>query len=152
MTKRQTEQIELSEVRDIKFRAWDSHNKSWLNQNALVIYQGKVLCNIVDVEDIYTMKLDYMKGVHLQQYTGLKDKNGKEIYEGDIVKALPDYIGFIVFGNYIIGEDDYGIKHQTPCFCIEFQDDSGHCGISGDWYVIGNIYENPELLEGEQNE
>ena len=110
------------------------------------------------MQQVHTMhsvhyNFGYRDDEMLMQFTGLKDKNGKEIYEGDILMIRADVLGVIgkaghkvVFGNYSIGEDDYGLKHQTPCFCIEFKDGSGHCRIDEEVIVIGNIYENPELI------
>jgi hypothetical protein len=76
------------------------------------------------------------------QYTGLKDENGKEIYEGDIV-----------FRD-ILGEDEIYVVEYNPSdagynpFCVagEFNDE---CILTKHSRVIGNIHENPELLEKE---
>ena len=81
----------------------------------------------------------------LDQYTGLKDKNGKEIYEGDVVRIWADpkdyngykghnYIGVVEWDEFILGfilSDGHGLKD------FEFIE------------IVGNIYENPELLNKE---
>ncbi|MCK5607497.1 hypothetical protein KAR91_36780 [Candidatus Pacearchaeota archaeon] len=91
----------------------------------------------------YGTRLRRYYRVKTREYTGLKDKNGKEIYEGDIVKVRALYdtaIGHVV---YI----DTSFKFKLPDV-DKFSDP--HRDIGTGWYgieVIGNIYENPELLE-----
>lgn len=68
------------------------------------------------------------------QFTGLKDKNGKEIFEGDILEKYPKVRGKVIF------DEDVG------CFKVIWEELSWDY-VSGDKEVIGNIYENPELLE-----
>lgn len=77
--------------------------------------------------------------VELMQYIGLKDKNGKEIFENDIIKLSDKLHGYITFkeGKFIV----IYIEKNLP---KKIQD----CGIYLSCYeVIGNIYENPELLK-----
>ena len=73
----------------------------------------------------------------LMQYTGLKDKNGVEIYEGDIVR---EYTGFSDEGG------DYPVEYHANGFWLEGRDNEFGFGDESDMEVIGNIYENPELV------
>lgn len=80
------------------------------------------------------------KNYKIMQYTGLHDKNGKEIYEGDIVKAKHrGYIG--------IGQVQYDNEYCDYKIYINENKDYVPLWKSVDLEVIGNIYENPELLE-----
>lgn len=76
------------------------------------------------------------------QYTGLTDKNGKKIFEGDIVDILTENeeIGIVEY-------DDGGFQVEANGFIVDF-----HTNINGtDLEVIGNIYDNPELIGGADN-
>lgn len=99
----------------------------------------------------------FIKNEHLQetsvdedtigQYTGLKDKNGKEIYEGDIVRTKYMDKTFIVWVEY---SDEYA-EFVTKCKEILFFDEPLSDIGRADREVIGNIYDNPELLEEDYN-
>lgn len=79
----------------------------------------------------------------LGQYTGLKDKNGKEIYEGDIVKNIHDNIGYVVFLQQEMG---YVVVWDNRDTRLGHRNRGGGYDYDGSIVVIGNIYDNPELL------
>lgn len=128
---------------NLKFRAWDLE------------YEKMVGVDIINLED---GKLDFIgdgityfrkaKDIELMQSTGLTDKNGKEIFEGDVVtdgQTVGDIKHHQTYGFYMI--DDKGIERFfSDGNCIEdFEEDAET--ISEILEIIGNIYENPELLE-----
>lgn len=169
--------------RIIKFRAWDGVNKNMFIPNFIVQYQCKfyeeddnpdktLLDGIARVgavsfddpteEDyldggLYTREQDWI----LMQFTGMVDKNGKEIYEGDILSAdFPFgsmFLGIIEYDNFSyklakIHQIGVDMKHEYANFTVYWN------AGQNDWYllgqlcsydleVVGNIWENPELLE-----
>jgi uncharacterized phage protein (TIGR01671 family) len=125
--------------REIKFRVWDIELHVWINN----IGMGKdnTLCKGTE------------KRFAVMQYIGLKDKNGNEIYEGDILcndeYQTWEWRGVVKFSHGVFGAEwlsnvksqsmvgSWGQKHNLR----KLDDDIVECQI-----VIGNIYENPELL------
>jgi uncharacterized phage protein (TIGR01671 family) len=115
-------------MREIKFRAWDKQKKKF--DYDVMILRGEA-CYIDSFDSLEFYKEGRMI---LMQYTGLKDKNGKEIYEGDIVYHRP--IGGIKSG----AKGEVSI-HPTQGVKV------GNWPINFDYEVIGNIYEHPNLLK-----
>ena len=123
--------------REIKFRIW--HKKAvWLFTEKE--WQPKMMgWDWVKQNFISSIFAD--EAVIPMQYTGLKDKNGKEIYEGDIVNDT------FYHGKCVVYWDD-----DDCCFTTKSIEDDHrtptYFGSYLGWEVIGNIYEYPELLEG----
>lgn len=136
-------------MREIKFRAWDKTDNQMLNVDYMRLDNGNVLYVTGETffEDDGWYKYFLDNGIELMQYTGLKDKNGIEIYEGDIVKFDPSVQPL---GDMPQDGEVGIIKYVLNSFVVVPQSD---CSINynideiGDWVVIGNIYENPELLK-----
>lgn len=86
------------------------------------------------------------------QYTGLTDKNGKKIFEGDIVRCSSGIYGEVKFGLYTAS---FSFSDKNQGFYVEFPEDSLYRKGLGYWRnavaVVGNIYDNPELLEDKEN-
>lgn len=86
------------------------------------------------------------------QYTGLTDKNGKKIFEGDIVRCSSGIYGEVKFGLYPAA---FSFSDKNQGFYVEFPEDSLYRKELGYWrnavVVVGNIYDNPELLEDKEN-
>jgi len=128
--------------REIKFRAWDKQiniitdvvclNLGTWNDVILVHPDSK----IVRRQETYNQKTE---NIVLMQSTGLLDKNGKEIFDGDVVTWAGMRPLEISFGWGDTNEDygkSYGILIGSSVFC----------DINQDCEIIGNLYENPELL------
>ena len=126
-------------MREIKFRAWDKkvHRMlgPWTIQEISGMSDGGFIQyawhGITEIDDLV-----------FRVYTGLRDKNGKEIYEGDIVNngpLAPPWVEWLEEGAGFIfrevGSDEWWSPNGFS-LVTEFA-----------WEIIGNIYENPELLE-----
>ena len=128
--------------RKLKFRTWDYTDKK--------MYDG------VDIEEMRLRDLESPEDVEFMQFTGLLDKSGVEIYEGDIVafSEKKDGCRIIAKGDTaIVRHDSYYWGEDGRSFVAYHNDESDGDDFL-DWKknyyeVIGNIHENPELLESE---
>lgn len=122
--------------REIKFRAWDNERKImlWTGVFDLNWYQTEKNDEAGCHTDVAKTQKD-RKVLELMQYTGLKDKNGKEIYEGDICSSHDDGNGKIVWQEFE--------------WVYEFSDGNvvGMWEVKNGIEIIGNIYEKPNLLK-----
>jgi len=116
-----------------KFRAWDNKENCWY-KNELSFYGFAIFgeCTM-----LYTPPVDYLQHLVITQYTGLKDCNGKEIYEGDVIKYNVSLDGKI--------KDKGVVKYLTNKAMFGLSPNGLH-ELSG-VEIIGNIYENSELLK-----
>ena len=121
-------------MREIKFRAWDKEKKIMREVLGIDILHKEIFFSNEDV-DCYE-HTDF-KDIELMQYTGLKDKNGKEIYEGDIVKFL-NGIFEVIWCNE---KASFMLKNKEYKEFLNFIYENNN-GME----IVGNIYENPELL------
>lgn len=135
--------------REIKFRVWDNYDKLMycnvvVGEN-LIIFNYKVeesfdsddeldLDYDIDLHTYVYLTDENRKYFNIMQYTGLKDKNRKEIYEGDIVRYFKDELGIVKFvaGSFIIDGNT----------CYE-----SFLELGGEIEIVGNIYEDKNLLE-----
>jgi uncharacterized phage protein (TIGR01671 family) len=128
-------------TRETKFRAWDTERKKMYGldteQFGFQFKKDGWAYHDYGAECIYTTS---RTGV-LMQYTGLKDKNGKEIYEGDIVKMKEEYSDKIYNTKVEWSEQFAGFSPY-----VDYDSDCDIYTEGRDTEVIGNIYENTELL------
>jgi uncharacterized phage protein (TIGR01671 family) len=148
MTNLIQKQINKTMNREIKFRVWDG---KWMWYPETVTPQGSRIYVTFYYEersicwDLFDKTGDrWASGKHhnIMQHAGLKDENGKEIYEGDVINFSFDGVLFIQCGTYVKFEDGAFLVHKknfspllSDCKSIE---------------VVGNICENPKLLNYEE--
>jgi uncharacterized phage protein (TIGR01671 family) len=142
-------------MRPIKFRAWDKKRKRMykvlnLYVDSIGVHSG-IWADVegFDVIEDKNIRIQIQpKDIEVMQFTGLKDKNGKEIYEGDVVTAFLEKRAVVHFGDYSVNGSDYYSNNTTAGFYILYIDDSEESGIDpSETTVIGNIHETPELLK-----
>lgn len=130
-------------MRELKFRAWDNEEKRWLlgyeykNLGGFSMFGECMLFeewSAILNRFILQQKDRTPSDLKLMQYTGLKDKNGKEVYEGDILKTDSGLNQFVEYRN------------DMAMFVCRFKNGAS-TNISVQWEIIGNIYENPELIK-----
>ena len=128
-------------MNNLKFRVWDKKLKL-LGNVSYIDFESKHLMYYFDEETELYAKFE---GVEIMQSTGLLDKNGKEIFEGDII----DVGTRIPFLNKIQRDEETAYlklvpldKRWTESYFTNFEDKSRY-------EVVGNIYENEELLQNE---
>lgn len=109
-------------MRAIKFRAWDTENKKMVSDISL----GTV--------NFYESLNEFFKSTNLMQFTGLLDKNGTEIYEGDVVAYGTDKPQEIIYEKGMFTWRNEGSMSLGNYYSKLME-------------VVGNIYENPELLK-----
>lgn len=127
-------------MREIKFRAWSENLREmiWIDSIEwdLCEFGDNQISGYTNSDWVHKIPTNEVK---LMQYTGLKDKNGKEIYEGDIVDI----------GNgekFLVGWHEY-IKEFTFVKNKNYFPKTYRGASRDTWVVIGNIYENKDLLE-----
>ena len=136
-------------MREIKFRAWLKDEKEMIDVKAIDFDENGDVFSVNYPEGKSYSGYDKDE-IELMQYVGLKDKNGVEIFEGDIVKL------------WKAKSDDYDswfeptrelkvINFKNGCFRFGCREFIRYNTCSYELEVIGNIYENKELLEGREN-
>lgn len=134
----------MRDINDFKFRGYDTEYEkmTYFDDEDYLLSYGQILRSKIEWSYDYDEEIidyeDVNNKIILMQYTGLKDKNGKEIYEGDILKGT--------FYGFPMPEYDYVFQiywdEKEKGFMASYFEPS-------ECEVIGNIYDNPELLGGE---
>ena len=135
-------------MREILFRGKRTDNGEWEYGDLWCNPYGKrVVCIVSPINDQGTTGGNEVDPETVGQYTGLTDKNGRKIFEGDIV-------------NFYNGDGEfspYEVRWQDSGFSVLMNGDHDLFDVLDDFFsrhceIIGNIYDNPELLEVKQND
>ena len=136
-----------------KFRAWDK-DKKWMVYDVQNAYDGLWSeRNSDEINDYYSYVSTFRsftdgEDFNFMQYTGLEDANGLEIYEGDI---MLDYKKVTRNKKTTVVEDYWEVyyKKEYGQFLLRSANKVRHLSFAAELEISGNIYENPELLEGQ---
>lgn len=136
--------------RPIKFRAWDTEEKEYYYdvEHTYDFFCSGRGCFAESFGEVLNQPDRFI----VEQDTGLKDKNGKEIYEGDIVNkryvnfAILDSVGVVEMGELYDSDGWTNSSILGWRVCARYED-SSLLDVCSECEVIGNIHENPELLE-----
>lgn len=131
-------------MREIKFRAWDEKENKIRKVTKINWFDECVECDEHPNGDYIRLPLEK---ANLMQYTGLKDKNGKEIYEGDILTCeggyeAPEGEEVCQDVSQVYWDNDL-LQFRVQCRCGDFWSLEEYDYEE----IIGNIYQNPELLK-----
>ena len=131
-------------MREIKFRIFDKQEEEFLNEEDYAInFVGTIFKACLDEEVFEVLDADMYI---VTQYTGLKDKNDVEIYEGDIVYCNDVYYEVIwETAKAVVFKISKSSEIKYPKICKQYFGFNANDHVE----VVGNIYKNPELLRGE---
>ena len=127
-----------------KFRAWDKHSQKMFANDELIIWNSNVYAN-----DSKKLSCDYLKGwsiddEYLMQSTGLFDKNGKEIFEGDIIGSKDGLLNGVVLYRSDLA--------MWTVDLIRYNNFERLCNVASSREIIGNIHENKDILEASDDQ
>lgn len=117
-------------MREHKYQVWDKLNKVMCEVVAINFVTHQIYCGEPAPGHLH------FGNAELREFTGLRDRNGKEVYEGDIVSKI------------WVNKDEKTIFHVDDGWVKYLWHNFAYAGET--WEVIGNIYENPELLEAKK--
>lgn len=127
-----------------KFRAWDKRENKMRDVAVLHFTKGGKVNSIEYWNTPFDLKSYHVRNLVLMQSTGLKDKNGVEIYERDIVVNQYGNVGYVAYLQQeagfvvVLKKSDYRLGHRNTGESYD---------VTTNHEVIGNIHSNPELLE-----
>ena len=136
-----------------KFRAWDKRENTMRDVAVLHFTKGGKVNSIEYWKTPSELKSYHVRNLVFMQSTGLKDKNGVEIFEGDILKiielaneGISEYITDVIWEDCSFVFKSEGVEYYDS-FLGAFSGDPNTTYPLFELLVIGNVYENPELLE-----
>ena len=138
--------------REIKFRGKRVDNGEWVYGNLSIEYDGTTFISfwgsvLLEPENNYKEMMSFSFDVNpdtIGQYTGLKDKEWKEIYEGDIMGGYPHGSAHVSYNEEYACFESRNIDADLEDVNGLFANDLKDC--FNEWSVIGNIHDNPELI------